>query len=85
LENALLWEGGNISWCHLGEKILTNEEKKMENVSGGKKHTRGDMYTSGIHAAVYKYMDDANTLPAPSESYFTLAWCSESNGFMPTL
>jgi hypothetical protein len=26
-------------------------------------------------------MDNANTILTPSESYFALAWCSESDGF----
>ncbi len=30
---------------------------------------------------VYKIMDNAKAVPAPSEAYFALAWCSESDGF----
>jgi hypothetical protein len=31
------------------------------------------LYTSDIHAAVCKYMENANSLPTPSESCFALA------------
>ncbi len=32
MENTPPPGGGNISWCHLGEKIWKGQEKKAENV-----------------------------------------------------
>ncbi len=41
--------------------------------------------TNDIHMTLYKIMDNANAIPTPSESYFALAWCSESDGLIPML
>jgi hypothetical protein len=50
-------------------------------VSGRKKHSCG-INACDIHVAAYWYMDNANSLPTPSERYFALAWCSESTGII---
>ncbi len=44
-----------------------------EGVGRGKRLSCGNTYTCDIHAAVYKYMDNANSSLPLSESYFVLA------------
>jgi hypothetical protein len=63
-------------------EVVVNQLWQHLSVSGGKEQSH-TIYACNIHAAVYQYIDLANSLPTLSESYFALACCSESSGIIP--
>jgi hypothetical protein len=65
-------------------EVASNKVLLEKNVGGGE-ICRYRYYAYDIHIIVYQIMDNANAISTPSESYFALTWCSESDGLVSRL